>query len=77
MFKAEKYCENYLNFISKRVSGKLWTDAKYIRNFVMNHPKYKKDSKINDEINYDLIKHILQIQNKEIKPKELFGDIIY
>lgn len=77
MFKAEKYCEKYLQFLSKRASGELWTDAKYIRNFIMNHPKYKRDSKINDEINYDLINHILKIQNKEIKPKELFGDIDY
>jgi glutamate--cysteine ligase catalytic subunit len=77
IFNAEKYCEKYLNFISKRASGELWTDAKYIRNFVLNHPKYNKDSIINEEINYDLIKHILKIQNKEIKPKELFGDIDY
>ena len=77
IFNSEKYCENYLNFISKRASGEIWTDAKYIRNFILNHPKYNKDSKINDEINYDLIKHILKIQNKEIKPKELFGDINY
>ena len=77
IFNAEKNCENYLNFLSKRASGELWTDAKYIRNFILNHPKYNRDSKINDEINYDLIKHILKIQNKEIKPKELFGDINY
>ena len=77
IFNAEKNCENYLNFLSKRASGEFWTDAKYVRNFILNHPKYNRDSKINDEINYDLIKHILKIQNKEIKPKELFGDINY
>ena len=77
IFNAEKYCEKYLSFLSKRASGELWTDAKYIRNFVLNHPKYNKDSIINEEMNYDLIEHILKIQNKEIKPKELFGDIIY
>ena len=75
MFKAEKYCEKYLGFLSKRASGELWTDAKYIRNFVKNHPKYKRDSIITEEINYDLIKHILKIQNNEIKPEELFGEI--
>ena len=77
MFKAEKYCEKYLGFLSKRASGELWTDAKYIRNFVKNHPKYKKDSIITEEINYDLIKHILKIQNKAINFKELFGEIDY
>ena len=72
MFKTNNM-NNYIDFIEKRAKGEIWTDAKYIRNFVMNHEKYKKDSIVTDEINYDLIKHILLIQNGEIKPKEIFG----
>ena len=72
MFKTNNM-NNYIDFIEKRAKGEIWTDAKYIRNFVMNHEKYKKDSIVSDEINYDLIKHILLIQNGEIKPKEIFG----
>ena len=72
MFKTNKM-NNYVDFIEKRAKGEIWTDAKYIRNFVLNHKKYNKDSIVTEEINYDLIKHILLIQNGEIKPKEIFG----
>lgn len=72
MFKTNNM-NNYIDFIEKRAKGEIWTDAKYIRNFVMNHKKYNKDSIVNEEINYDLIKHILLIQNGEIKPKEILG----
>ena len=72
MFKTNNM-NNYIDFIEKRAKGENWTDAKYIRNFVMNHEKYNKDSIVTDEINYDLIKHILLIQSGEIKPKEIFG----
>ena len=72
MFKTNNM-NNYIDFIEKRAKGEIWTDAKYIRNFVLNHEKYNKDSIVSDEINYDLIKHILLIQNGEIKPKEIFG----
>ena len=72
MFKTNKM-NNYVDFIEKRAKGEIWTDAKYIRNFVLNHKKYNKDSIVTEEINYDLIKHILLIQTGEIKPKEIFG----
>lgn len=72
LYKTDKLNE-YLDFISKRASGKYWTGAKYIRNFILNHPLYKHDSIINDKINYDLICHLLKIQNGEIKPEEMFG----
>ena len=67
--------DEYLNFISRKAKGELWTDAKYVRNFVLNHPKYNKDSILTEEINYDLIKHILKIQRGDIKPKELFNGV--
>ena len=61
------------------------TDAKYIREFVLNHPKYQKDSVISKviflfiistkEINFDLIKKLLAIQNGETHPKQLFDKI--
>ena len=63
----------FIEFLEKRTKGELWTDAKYIRNFVNNHPKYNKDSLITEDINFDLISHLLEIQNGLIKPKELFG----
>ena len=58
------------------------TDAKYVREFVLNHPKYQKDSVVTkviflfiistQEINFDLIKQLLAIQNGETYPKQLF-----
>ena len=63
----------YVEHMEKKAKGEIWTDAKYIRKFINEHPKYNKDSIITEEINYDLINHLLEIQNGEIKPKELFG----
>ena len=72
----ENIRENLLKFanhMEKKAKGEIWTDAKYIRKFINEHPKYNKDSIITEEINYDLINHLLDIQNGIIKPKELFG----
>ena len=57
----------YLNLISKRASGKLWTGAKWIRHFVRNHPEYKGDSVMSEGINYDLIKAVEEITKDEGK----------
>ena len=43
-----KYYKNHLEFLKLRSKGILWTDAKYMRNFIQEHPKYKKDSNLND-----------------------------
>ena len=72
MSKKEELLK-FVEFLEKRTKGEVWTDAKYIRNFVDNHPKYNKDSIISEEINFDLISHLLDIQNGLIKPKELFS----
>ena len=72
----ENIRENLLKFanhMEKKIKGEIWTDAKYIRKFISEHPKYNKDSIITEEINYDLVNHLLDIQNGIIKPKELFG----
>lgn len=45
----------YLKLISDRASGELPTTAKFFRNFVLQHPDYKHDSKISKSINYDLL----------------------
>ena len=63
----------FANYMEKRATGEIWTDAKYIRKFINEHPKYNKDSIITEEINYDLVNHLLNIQNGDIKPRELFG----
>ncbi|XP_033100705.1 glutamate--cysteine ligase catalytic subunit-like isoform X2 [Anneissia japonica] len=45
----------YLNLISDRAAGKLKTTARWMRDYVRQHPDYKHDSVITDKINYDLL----------------------
>ena len=50
--------QNYLDLIRQRSTGQLKTPATWIREFVLNHPKYKKDSVVSEEINYDLMRAV-------------------
>ncbi|KAI3385076.1 hypothetical protein SNEBB_009795 [Seison nebaliae] len=58
--------EKYLNFLSKRSSGALQTNAEWMRQYVIEHKKYGKDSIITEEINYDLINEIININTSGI-----------
>jgi len=40
----------YLNFVERRAVGELVTPATWMRNYVRNHPAYKGDSFVTDEI---------------------------
>ena len=64
----------YLQFISKRASGELMTDAAYIRKFVVNHPDYKQDSKINNKINFDLMEACVKIGRGDLIPTDLLSN---
>ena len=46
----------YLRFLADRATGKVPTGAHFIRNFVMGHPDYKRDSKLTQQMNFDLMK---------------------
>jgi glutamate--cysteine ligase catalytic subunit len=61
----------YLQLIQGRASGKLLTTASWMRKFVLNHPDYKKDSRITDKINYDLMWRIHLISSGQIKSNDL------
>ena len=52
--------ERYLELIAGRADGSLWTNAKWIRHFVREHPEYKKDSAVSEKITYDLIKTVVE-----------------
>jgi glutamate--cysteine ligase catalytic subunit len=58
-------CElaSYLELIKKRADGRLWTAAKWIREFVHDHEKYKNDSVVGGEINKDLIGAVIGIES--------------
>lgn len=75
---VETRCDlaTYLDLIRKRANGTYWTAAKWIRNFVQSHPAYQKDSVVNDEITYDLVKAAEQITKQEGRDglgKEMLG----
>ncbi|KAJ5475625.1 Glutamate--cysteine ligase [Penicillium diatomitis] len=61
------FLASYLDLIRKRADGRLWTGAKWIREFVARHPSYKHDSVVSEEITYDLIKAVEEVTAKEGK----------
>ncbi|XP_045150761.1 glutamate--cysteine ligase catalytic subunit isoform X3 [Echinops telfairi] len=64
---------NYLKLIKKRASGELMTVARWMREFVANHPDYKQDSLITDEMNYSLMMKCNQIATELCECPELLG----
>jgi len=61
----------YLDLIRRRSNGSLQTPATWIRNFVRSHPAYKFDSVVNEEINYDLMIAVDEIERGVRKAEEL------
>lgn len=72
---VETRCElaTYLSLISKRASGELDTAARWIRNFVDAHPKYKHDSVVGEDINHDLIGAVIAIGERENAGRNFAG----
>uniref|UniRef100_A0A671EZE1 Glutamate--cysteine ligase n=1 Tax=Rhinolophus ferrumequinum TaxID=59479 RepID=A0A671EZE1_RHIFE len=66
---------NYLKLIKKRASGELMTVARWMREFISNHPDYKQDSVITDEMNYSLILKCNQIAHELCECPELLGPV--
>ena len=58
---TRKTVDIYLDFINKRASGEILTGAAWMRNFVMNHPAYKHDSIVSQEIAYDMLYKLVQV----------------
>ncbi|KAH8119161.1 glutamate-cysteine ligase catalytic subunit [Phellopilus nigrolimitatus] len=63
--------DKYLDLIKRRSNGSLLTTASWIRNFVRTHPKYKFDSVVSQEINYDLLVAVDQIERGTRKEPSL------
>lgn len=66
----------YISFISKRASGELVSLATWQREFVLQHPLYKNDSVVSEEIAYDLMKKCIDISNNRVVEPRLVGDFI-
>lgn len=73
--------QSYLRLISGRASGRIPTIAHFWRDFVLKHPGYHKDSKVSDEINYDMANVAVGITNLDKEKSELliqyYGKGIY
>jgi len=65
----------YLDLIEKRSKGELQTPAAYIRDFVRNHPAYKNDSVVSEEIAHDLLVRSCEIGEGTTAAVELLGNI--
>ena len=70
--------KHYLLLISQRASGKIPTTARWLRNVVLNHHLYNQDSKVSEEVNYDLVQKAKIITNLENKGllETFFGEEI-
>ncbi|PGH18357.1 glutamate-cysteine ligase [Helicocarpus griseus UAMH5409] len=64
---VETRCQlaTYLELIRRRADGSLWTNAKWIREFVAKHPEYNQDSSVSEKVCYDLVKAVEEVTEKE------------
>lgn len=65
----------YLQLIQKRASGELPTMASWLRSQVRNHPKYKQDSIVSNDIHYDIMCKCRDIMNSDSIHKPLLGGL--
>jgi len=64
----------YLDLVQHRADGSLITTATWMRHFVRSHPSYQFDSVITEEINYDLMRAVDDIERGVRKVPELLPD---
>eukprot|EP00929_Paragymnodinium_shiwhaense_P010498 TRINITY_DN1151_c0_g1_i5.p1 TRINITY_DN1151_c0_g1~~TRINITY_DN1151_c0_g1_i5.p1 ORF type:complete len:670 (+),score=133.43 TRINITY_DN1151_c0_g1_i5:72-2081(+) len=64
----------YLEFISRRASGELWTAAACMREFVTSHAAYKQDSRVPPEAAHDLLKAVTQLGRGERDCPRMLAD---
>jgi len=74
--EADTMCtlSNYWKLLSQRASGKVNTNAHWMREFILRHPDYKKDSRVPDTAVYDLMVAIDKIQKGEKKEPAMYVD---
>ncbi|OAX39118.1 GCS-domain-containing protein [Rhizopogon vinicolor AM-OR11-026] len=64
----------YLDLVRRRATGSLQTPATWIRNFVRSHPSYKFDSAVSQEINYDLLVAVDEIERGVRRAPEMLPE---
>lgn len=55
----------YFELIRRRLRGEIPTGARFLRNFVLNHPQYQHDSIVSDEIAFDMVQLCTQMSWNE------------
>ena len=76
-WKADKIEETmkFIRFLAMRARGQIRTGARFIRDFINAHPSYKKDSKLSDDICWDLIKVMSELNNDDCEARaDLLGE---
>jgi glutamate--cysteine ligase catalytic subunit len=68
--------DKYLSLLTDRARGKIPSDARFIRDFVLNHPEYKQDSVVSPQINYDLMKMVDSLENQGPESATLRSQLI-
>ena len=66
---------NYFRLIKMRANGQLKTNARFMREFVLNHSSYGRDSRVTDEIAYDLMMEVDQVQRGNPSDPNLLGGV--
>jgi len=65
----------YLEMIKKRSTGELMTPAAWMRKYVRDHPAYKKDSVVSEEICFDLLTACKEIGEGTRECPEILGNV--
>ncbi|CAD8050950.1 unnamed protein product [Paramecium sonneborni] len=63
--KNKKLQDEVIEFVKNKVYGNTKTLASWMRDFVISHPNYNQDSIVTHEINYDLIKALTAIKDRQ------------
>ncbi|KAG6375363.1 glutamate-cysteine ligase-domain-containing protein [Boletus reticuloceps] len=61
----------YVDLVRSRANGSLLTTAGWMREFVRSHPSYKFDSVVSQEMNYDLMIAVDEIERGVLRVPEL------
>ena len=72
--KTYEKISQYLNLIKMKATGEVMTTAAWMRKFIMDHPKYKKDSFVTEEIVFDLMMECKQIGEGLKHNRDLLGN---
>ena len=54
--------QRYVDLVRGRASGRLWTAARWIREFVQGHEGYAGDSVVGEAVNHDLVGAVIGIE---------------